>query len=596
VAADLLRAGVDRTATGDPHWEALTGGLARVLLRLGDHTAAEAGARRVLAAPVVDPERAAEMYWVLARALFSAGRNDDALATVQGALQRSALPGPWRARMLASLAMYQRAGAGDLAAAECTAGQALRLGEEAGDAFVVAYALNSLWLIYSVKRDHAGALRCVDRALDLLGSDAGHAELRSLTLDNKVFTLQSLDRLAEADATIREARDLGRRTGTPAGALSCIGNAVYYYWTGQWDDALVELDCVDETGSEITYAGLRERGPALLLHGVAALIAGHRDDRAAAAGHLRAGLDLPVVTVADRENRDFLVAAYALAAEQDADPRRALSTLATILDPRPGQMTLTHQWLPDLVRLAMAVRDPATVHAAVASCRSAAAVEAVPARAAVAARRCDGLLNQDPAALLDAADHYRAVGRPVELANALEDAAVVLADQRRAGDARTAFTEAVEIYTGLGAEWDLRRADSRIRPYGIRRGVRGPRRRPASGWAALTPTEVKVAGLVAEGRSTPDIAKELFLSRRTVQTHISHILAKLDVGSRVAIARAAIHHLPSTRPSGADSDPGPETDPDRDRNPDPDVDPAADRDVDPDPGPGGSSLETKLVP
>ena len=56
-----------------------------------------------------------------------------------------------------------------------------------------------------------------------------------------------------------------------------------------------------------------------------------------------------------------------------------------------------------------------------------------------------------------------------------------------------------------------------------------------SGLGALTPTEVKVAGLVAGGESNPDIAAELFLSRNTVQTHVSHILTKLGARSRVEI-------------------------------------------------------------
>jgi DNA-binding NarL/FixJ family response regulator len=46
---------------------------------------------------------------------------------------------------------------------------------------------------------------------------------------------------------------------------------------------------------------------------------------------------------------------------------------------------------------------------------------------------------------------------------------------------------------------------------------------------------VKVAGLVAGGKSNPDIAAELFLSRNTVQTHVSHILTKLSARSRVEI-------------------------------------------------------------
>ncbi len=55
-----------------------------------------------------------------------------------------------------------------------------------------------------------------------------------------------------------------------------------------------------------------------------------------------------------------------------------------------------------------------------------------------------------------------------------------------ASHARTAYTQALEIYAGLDATWDITRMDSRLRAVGVRRGVRGPRRRPASGWAALT--------------------------------------------------------------------------------------------------------------
>ena len=92
--------------------------------------------------------------------------------------------------------------------------------------------------------------------------------------------------------------------------------------------------------------------------------------------------------------------------------------------------------------------------------------------------------------------------------------------------------EALQIYTGLGARWDVRRAGSRLRVLGIRPGVRGPRRRPATGWQALTAMELQVAELVAVGRSNRDIAAHLFISHRTVESHVSRILAKLQVASR----------------------------------------------------------------
>lgn len=136
-----------------------------------------------------------------------------------------------------------------------------------------------------------------------------------------------------------------------------------------------------------------------------------------------------------------------------------------------------------------------------------------------------------------AVEHYRAAGPAVDLAGALEDLAVVLAG-RDTAVCRAALNEAVELYAGFGATWDIRRTDARLRRQGIRRGVRGARTpRTVTGWAALTDTERRVAMLIAEGRSTVDIAAVMFLSRRTVQTHVSHVLAKLDLHSRVEFAR-----------------------------------------------------------
>jgi DNA-binding CsgD family transcriptional regulator len=136
--------------------------------------------------------------------------------------------------------------------------------------------------------------------------------------------------------------------------------------------------------------------------------------------------------------------------------------------------------------------------------------------------------------------HYRAAGPAVELPAALEDLAVVLAERGREEDARAALIEAVSRYEGLQAHWDIRRAESRLRPHGIRRARGRRKQRVASGWEALTPTEVKIAALLARGDSTSDIAQGMFLSRRTVQTYISRILAKLGGKGRVDIVREAL--------------------------------------------------------
>jgi len=75
-----------------------------------------------------------------------------------------------------------------------------------------------------------------------------------------------------------------------------------------------------------------------------------------------------------------------------------------------------------------------------------------------------------------------------------------------------------------------------LREAGLRRGRRGPRRRPQSGWLSLTPAEQAVATLVADGLSNPQIGDRLYISRRTVQAHLAHVFAKLDIASRAQLA------------------------------------------------------------
>ena len=71
---------------------------------------------------------------------------------------------------------------------------------------------------------------------------------------------------------------------------------------------------------------------------------------------------------------------------------------------------------------------------------------------------------------------------------------------------------------------------------------RGERKRPTSGWGSLTPTEHDVVRPVNEGLSNKDITTRLFVSPRTVQTHLAHVYTKLRLTSRVQLVQEAARH------------------------------------------------------
>ena len=69
---------------------------------------------------------------------------------------------------------------------------------------------------------------------------------------------------------------------------------------------------------------------------------------------------------------------------------------------------------------------------------------------------------------------------------------------------------------------------------------RGERKCPATGWASLTQTERDVVRLVGEGLANKDIAARLFVSPRTVESHLTHVYVKLGLSSRVRLAQEAV--------------------------------------------------------
>jgi DNA-binding CsgD family transcriptional regulator len=124
-------------------------------------------------------------------------------------------------------------------------------------------------------------------------------------------------------------------------------------------------------------------------------------------------------------------------------------------------------------------------------------------------------------------------------AAAFEDAGSLVAVEGRLDAAHDLLEEALRRYEQLGAVRDSARTLASMRKLGIGRKRRGARKRPPTGWDALTPSEVEVVRFAAERLTNPQIGQRLFISRRRVQTHLAHAFRKIDIASRVELAAEA---------------------------------------------------------
>jgi DNA-binding CsgD family transcriptional regulator len=77
------------------------------------------------------------------------------------------------------------------------------------------------------------------------------------------------------------------------------------------------------------------------------------------------------------------------------------------------------------------------------------------------------------------------------------------------------------------------------------RHARGTRGRPSARWGSLTPTEIEIVHLVADGLNNPEIGSRLYMSRGNVKTHLSHVFAKLGISNRTELATLATARLSS---------------------------------------------------
>ncbi|MEV0236708.1 AAA family ATPase [Nonomuraea sp. NPDC050786] len=440
----------------------------------------------------------AEIVLGLAEALKHAGDDQGVLRRTGRVLDRPGVPVRERARLLAvrahALMMTGGIDAADAAAVEAVA---------EGEVFAQVVGLQARSTVALFRGDLGGALRHAERSVELAdaaGGETAHRHPR-LWLGAAMVALDRFEEAAGVYAAVeREAGRLGTAWALPL--LHRFRAELLLAW-GRLDDAAAEAEAGLRVAEQLSAMALV---PALL--GVLGHVALLRDEVDAARGHLHRGRELAgdgpgLVAEELRWRLGLLDTATAERARTGAADRAA--TGAARAATAHGGEALAYLIVQEPWTAARWRDDPRVVACVRELARRNPGVVSLAAGAAHAEGRLD-----------EAIELYGNAPRPLGLAAALEEAG------RR--------EEALEVYRACGAV----RGTGRLRDG----------RRPDRGWEALSPSELRVVRLVAQGMTNREAAAALFLSPHTVDSHLRHAFAKLGVNSRVELTRQVLAHEP----------------------------------------------------
>ncbi|WP_043631190.1 AAA family ATPase [Nonomuraea candida] len=219
-----------------------------------------------------------------------------------------------------------------------------------------------------------------------------------------------------------------------------------------------------------------------------------------------------------------------------------------VAGPGAGHPTVVWRSAPDRIEAAVGAGDLEGARVALEAYERWSASAVSPGTSALLAR-CRALVtpDEDPgpleAALRLQSNPYEAARTGLLLGERLRRA-------HRPGDARPYLRSALETFTRIGARPWARRAQGELRAAGegspgeggfpAGTADEGAEEAPGSVLAALTPQELRIARLVADGLSSKEIAAQLFLSPRTVEYHLYKIYPKLGIGTRTELARLVV--------------------------------------------------------
>jgi DNA-binding CsgD family transcriptional regulator len=538
-AVALLERAAELAEPGDPARDQLLADLADGLVWCGRPGEGQSLAADLLARGAGGSTRE-QARGTVVRGLWLDGRWHELVEQVDrwlGAAEPELTRGA-RGRMLADQAMAA-VFSGDALRGEELGLEALRLGEELGDDAVVFQALYALGPVHNFRGRKHAELAVAERALEIVERGSNPDLVRFHPHFAAGMALAGNDRHERAESMFKTGLRIREALGTAWDLpLYQAGLADLHCQMGKWDEALVEA----ETGVEIA-GEVGTRLAIVVCAGVAAWIRAHRDDLAEAER---------LLSIAQREidragpqwGSYWVILASAELADAGGDRPRALEVLQVGWATNEHSLGLRIYLAPKLVHAALSAGSPELARS-IADTVASYAPEATASTVRGNRLLARGLVDQDPELLAEAAAAFRSGGSPYDVAVANEATATATAARGDTPAARRPFEDALQTYEGIGARRDIGRVLAAMRAAGIRRGSRTAHRRDQKGWGSLTAMESDVVRLTVEGLTNQQIGERLFISRRTVQTHLSHALTKLEVSSRVELAAEAARQAPT---------------------------------------------------
>jgi DNA-binding CsgD family transcriptional regulator/tetratricopeptide (TPR) repeat protein len=532
-AADLLDRALELMPAGHPDRASTAVSVVRLLAWAGRPAQAAARAEDALAAGL-DAATEARLRVGLAEAMIFRGLPLGVLEQLARARRLDNLADAELAPLLAAAA-HARLFTGQLDVVEQDVRDAVAAAERVGDEASACFALlaRAIWLRSRGLLDDS--LRAAEEAV----ARADNGPVAARHRHPRLFlapTLFTLGRVREADANYLRGRTLAEQLGSvwSLPAWSAF-RALLLRSVGRWDEAVAEAEAAIQLGDELELPNVTP-----MAYGVLADIAAHRDDLAAAWRYVELGDTLRRRGVT--WTAQFFAWGAAAVHEASGDHAGAVARLvdarvdAGVLD----LIVMDHGPGPRMVGIMLATGEQTRAERICAVAEAAAQANPSVTGLRAGALHCRGLLADDPARLAQAAAEFGATEFRPAWSAACEDAGVAsVAQGDRAGGVEL-LEQAREIQLELEAVRDVARVEGRLRELGIRRRPRRGRAGVESGWGGLTPAEMRIAKLVAEGLSNPEIAQRLFISRHTVESHLKHIFTKLQIGSRVELATLAI--------------------------------------------------------